>query len=101
MRVGAGFELVGQPRKFVIVRGEHGAAAVGFVQMLGHRPGDGEAVERRGAAADFIEHHERARAGLVQDGGGLDHLGHERRTAAREIVGCADAREDAIDDAEP
>ena len=51
-----------------------------------------------GAAADFIEHDQAARRGGVQNDGGLGHLHHERGTAAREIVGRADAREDAIDD---
>ena len=34
----------------------------------------------------------------VQDVGGLLHLDHERRLAARDVVGRADAREDAVDD---
>ena len=34
----------------------------------------------------------------VEDHGGLGHLDHERGSAAREIVGRADAGEDAIDD---
>ena len=101
VRVGPGFELVRQARQFVIVGGEDRAALVGFVQVLGHSPGDGETIERGGAAADFIEHNERARSRLVQDGRGFDHLGHERRAAPREIVGRADAGKHAIDDAEP
>ena len=37
---------------------------------------------------------------LREDGGGLDHLDHEGRTAAREIVRGADAAEQAVDDAD-
>ncbi len=43
----------------------------------------------------------RALAGLVQDRRGLHHLDHEGRAAAREIVGGADAAEQAIDHADP
>ena len=37
---------------------------------------------------------------LGEDRGGLDHLDHEGRAAAREIVRRADAAEQAVDDAE-
>jgi hypothetical protein len=68
--------------------------------MLDRGPGDREPVEGRGAAADLVEDDERARSGLVQDRGGLDHLDHEGRASAREIVGRADAREQPVDDAD-
>ena len=45
----------GKRRQLVIVGGEERAAAIDLVQMLDRRPGDGEAVEGRGAAADLIE----------------------------------------------
>jgi hypothetical protein len=41
-----------------------------------------------------------ARSGLVEDRGGLDHLDHEGRASARQIVGGADAREQPVDDAD-
>ena len=69
--------------------------------MLDRGPGDRQAVEGRGAAADFVEDDQRAFAGLVEDDGGLDHLDHEGGAAAREIVGRADAREQPVDDADP
>ena len=81
--------------------GEQGAAAVDLVQMLDHGPGDREAVEGRGAAADLVEDDERAARRLVEDRGGLDHLDHEGRAAARQIVGGADPAEQPVDDADP
>ena len=87
--------------QLVIVGGEEGAAPVDLVEMLDRRPGDGEAVEGGGAAADLVEDDERARPRLVEDGGGLDHLDHEGRAAAGEIVGRADPAEQAVDDADP
>ena len=80
---------------------EQGAAAVLLVQMLDRRPGDRQAVEGRGAAADLVENDEGARGRLIEDRGGLDHLHHEGGAAAREIVGRADPREQAVDDADP
>ena len=70
------------------------------MQRLQHRPGDREAVQRGGAAADLVHHDQRARAGLVQDGGGLGHLHHEGGAAARQVVGRADAGEQAVDHAD-
>ena len=59
-----------------------------------------EPVEGRGAAADLVEHDEGARARLIEDRGRLDHLDHEGRAAAGEIVGRADAAEQTVDDAD-
>ena len=79
--------LRGERGQLVVVRREQRAAAVDLVQMLERRPGDRQAVEGRGAAADLVEDHKAARPGLVQDRRGLDHLDHEGRAAARQIVG--------------
>ena len=68
------------------------------VQVLRHGPRDGDAVEGRGAAADLVQDDERARRGVVEDVGRLLHLDEEGRAAAREVVGRADAREDAVDE---
>src|SRR5690606_38029764 len=54
----------------------------------------------RGAAADFVENDEAALAGLSEDRRGLDHFDHEGRAAASEVVGRADAAEQAIDQAD-
>ena len=91
-------ELLRQRGQFVKVRREQRAAAIGLVQVLDRRPGDRQAVEGRGAAADLVEDDERALARLVEDRRGLDHLDHEGRAPAREIVGGADAREQPVDD---
>src|SRR5271170_359531 len=66
--------------------------------MLDDGPRDGKPVERRGAAADFIEEHEARRCGVMQDGGDFAHFDEERRAAAREVIACTDARENAIGD---
>ena len=59
-----------------------------------------EAVEGRGAAADFVEDDEAALGRVVADVRRLVHLDHEGRLPAREIVARADAGEDAIDEAD-
>ena len=91
---------VGQFGKFVEMCGENGTAADRRVQRFQDCPGDRQAIQRCGAAADFVDHDQRARAGLVQDRGGLGHFHHEGGAAARQIVGGADAREQAIDHAD-
>ncbi len=93
--------LAGERGQLVIVRREQGTAAVCVVQVLDRRPGDGQAVERRGAAADLVEDDNRSvEVALIQDVRRLDHLDHERRAAARDVVGGADAREQPVDDAD-
>ena len=89
--VGEAIELAGKRRELVEVSCEQGAAAIGLMQVLDRRPGDRQPVESRGAAPDLVEDHERAPAGLIEDRCGLDHLDHEGRAPAREIVGGADA----------
>ena len=65
---------VEQPRQFcrkrrelMVMRGEQRAAAVDLVQMFDRRPGDGEPVEGRGAAADLVEDDQGAVARLIED----------------------------------
>jgi hypothetical protein len=93
-------EPLGEPRELMIMGREQAAAAVAVVDRLDNRPGDGEPVIGGRAAADLVEDHEAARAGLAQDGGGLDHLDHEGGAAAGEIVRGADPAEQAIDQPE-
>ena len=65
---------IGELGEFVIVRGEKSARARVLLQMLDDGPGDGKAVKRCGAAADFIEKHEARWRGVMQDGGNFAHL---------------------------
>ena len=94
---GAGAGEVGE---LVVVGGEKRAATGDVVQMFGHAPGDGEAVEGGGAASDFVEDDEAAVGGVVEDGGGFIHFDHEGGLSAREVVARADAGEDAVDEAD-
>ncbi len=84
----------------MVVGGEQGPAAIDLVQMLDRRPGDGQAVIGRRAAADFIQDDQRPGPRLVEDRRGLDHFDHEGRASARQIVGRADPAEQAVDDAD-
>src|SRR6266403_5070928 len=82
----------------MIMRGEERARACVLLKMLDDRPGNGEAIESRSAAADFVEENEARGRGVIQNGGDFAHLHEKGRTAAREIVAGADAREDTIRD---
>ena len=84
----------------MIMGGEQGPALRLVVHRLDHRPGDGEPVIGRGAAADLVEDDETARCRLGEDRRRLDHLDHEGRAAAGETVGRADPAEQAIDHAD-
>jgi len=51
---------LGQGAQLVVVRGEEALGAYAVVQVLGHRPGDADAVVGGGAAADLVDHHQAA-----------------------------------------
>ena len=68
--------------------------------MRGAGPGERQAVEGAGAAADLVHQHQASVGGVVQDVRGLGHFQHERRAAAGEIVRGADAREDPVQGAQ-
>src|SRR2546425_662385 len=78
------------------MRGEKRAGSGVLLQMFYDGPGDGEAIERCGAAADFIEKNEAGRSGVGKDAGDFAHFNEEGGAAASEIVTSADAREDAV-----
>ena len=80
-------DRVGPVRAEDLVRhaAEHEVVAL-LVQVLGDRPGEREAVEGRGAAADLVEEDQAARGRLAEDRRRLAHLDHERRLAAAEVV---------------
>ncbi len=94
---------VGQIGQLVVVRGEQRPRSRRLVgdDELGDRPGDAHAVERRRAAADLVEDDQAPRRRGVEDAGGLAHLDHERRVAAGDVVGGADAGEDPVDHRQP
>ncbi len=69
-------------------------------QVFGDGLGDGHAVEGARATADLVEHDQAPRRGRTQDGRRFDHLDHEGAAAGGYVVVGADAREDAIDDAD-
>ena len=98
--VGDAVQAPGERGQLVVVGGKQHARPRDIVQELDRRPGDRQAVEGRGAAADLVEDDERALARLIEDGRRLHHLDHERRAPARQIVGGADAAEQAIDRAD-
>ncbi len=85
--------------EFVVVRGEEGARAF-VAEVFGDGPGEAEAVEGRGAAADFVEDDQGLGGGVVQDRGGLGHLDHEGGLAGVEGVIGADSGEDAVGDSD-
>ena len=49
----------------MIMRGKQRPAAIDFMQIFNHRPGNGQAVKSCGAAADFIQNNKRALVGLI------------------------------------
>ena len=97
--VGDGGRGFGEFGQFVVVRREEGAALRGVGEEFRDGPGEGEAVEGGGAAADFVEDDEGFFACVVEDVGGLDHFDHEGGLALGEVVRGADAGEDAVDNA--
>ena len=95
-------ELRGEVGELVVVRGEERLRLHlrVLVQVLGHAPRDRYAVKRGSAAADFVEHDERAGRRVVEDIRRFLHLHEERGASAREVIACADAREHPVKRAE-
>ena len=91
---------LGQVGELVVVGGEEGAGADLGVDVLDDGPGQGQAVEGRGAAADLVQDDEGAFGGVVEDVRDLDHLDHEGRGAAADVVARADPGENAVDHAD-
>ena len=91
-----GGEKVGEFGEFVIVGGKEGARSGVLLEMFDDGPGDGEAVEGGGAAADFVEEDEAGGRGVMENGGDLAHFDEEGGAAAGQIIAGADAGEDAV-----
>src|ERR1700682_1120983 len=66
--------------------------------MFHHGPGDGETVESRSTAANFIEKNEACGRSVVENRGYLAHFHKKGGTPARQIVAGTDTREDPIGD---
>ena len=86
---------VGQISQFVVVGGEQGASAqVG--QVFRDRPREGQPIKGAGAAANFIQHHQRVRRGGVQNGRRFGHFHHERGATGVQFIARPDSSEDAV-----
>ena len=81
-------------------REEHFGPRGAVVQLLHHRPGDGQAVERRRAAPDLVQQHQAPGREVGDDRGRLHHLDQERRLTPREVVLRAHAREHPVHQAD-
>ncbi len=92
----------GQLGQFVVMGGEQsaGPATGGVVDVLGHGPGNGDAVEGGGAPADLVHHDQAFRTGVSQDVGRLHHLQHEGGLAPGQVVSRADPGEYPVGDAD-
>ena len=100
MHIRAGINFCGECGKFKVVRGEQREGAHFGGQVAGHGPGERQAIEGAGAAADLIHQYEAALGGVVQDVGGFGHLHHKRRAATGQIIAGANAGVDAIERAD-
>ena len=87
----------GELGQFKVMRRKQRQTAVGREHAGRNGMCQREAVEGRGPAADFIHKNERLRGGGIEDGRCFGHLDHEGRAPARQIVACADSREDPVD----
>ena len=72
-------ESIAEFDKLMVVSGKSGAGAEAgvVVDVLDDGPRDGEAVIGAGSPARLVQDDEGAVGGLVEDGGGFDHLNHE------------------------
>ena len=80
--------------QFVIMGGEQGLCPVAiFMDIFHYGPCNGHSVIGRCASPDLVQKHKRTRRKIVQDHGCLQHLHHEGRLSARNIVRCTYAGE--------
>ncbi|CPK13785.1 Uncharacterised protein [Bordetella pertussis] len=83
-----------------VVGGEQRERAVVRQEPVRDGPGQRQAVVGGRAAADFVHQHQAGRRAGRQDGGRLGHLHHEGGASAGQVVGRADAGEDAVEPAD-
>ncbi|KAG0936660.1 hypothetical protein G6F31_015709 [Rhizopus arrhizus] len=97
MHVGGRGRCGRQAGQCEVVGGEQRQRAVVRQQTAGDGPRQRQAVVGGCATADFVHQHQAVRRAGRQDGGRLGHFHHEGRASTRQIVGGADAGEDAVD----
>ena len=73
-----------------------GAQGLFVGAVFQYRPGNGHTVECGRAPADLVQNQQGVLRGVVQDVGDLRHLHHKSRLSGAEVIGRADAGEDAV-----
>ncbi len=96
MHVDGVARLGGQFGQLEVMRGKQRECAGFVVQVRGNAAGQGQAVKRAGAAADFVHQHQAVGRGGVQYLRGLHHLQHEGRLRVGQVVGGANAGVDGV-----
>ena len=66
-------------------------------EVIGCRPGEGQAVKGAGPAADLVHQNQTLGCRIVEDVCGFGHLDHKGRSAAGQIVGSPNTGKDPID----
>ena len=69
-------------------------------EVLDDSPGNAQAVKRARAPPDLVQHNQGLGRRIEEDVRHFVHLHHERGLAACQVVRCADARKDAVNDAD-
>ena len=96
MHVGDPSESLRQRGQLEVMGGEQGEGADAGGQVLGAGARQRQAVVGAGAAADLIHQHQAAGGGVVEDVGGFGHFHHEGGASRGQLVGGADAGENAV-----
>lgn len=91
-------QLVGERRELVEMGREQAEAANVGRNVLADGPRETETVIGRSTAAELVDDDQRITSGRPQDGGRLEHLGHERRHALELAVASTHTRKDAVKD---
>src|SRR5579883_256455 len=98
MQIADSRQLIGEFGELVVMGCKQRAGADALVDVLDDGPGQRQPIVSSSAAPDFVQDYQAARSRGIQNDGGLGHLHHKRRTAARQVVRGADTGEHAIDD---
>ena len=95
-------QLLLQLRQLVVVGGKEGLGPqfFGVGGVFQHGAGNGHAVKGGGAASDLVQNQQTPGRGVGQNLRHLGHLHHKGGLAHGEVVGGADAGENAVHDAD-